>query len=352
MIGKASSSERSTSSSSKSTERGRFARRLGVLLGMLAVMCVSSESHIGDAKSFLTVCDEKSPCADAGQVCSCVCTIPCDDDEICKSELADSGIAADRIVCARPACGGESDDGPGEGAVCDVECEVDADCRALSAEHLCTDGFCRAPSLTGDLGLGGSSSVDSSPECPDGGWFHDAPEGAFCLLGTEVTVDEFTACVEDGSCDEPTTGNYFVAGREAHPIQDVTTAQATSYCTFLGGSLPTRAQWQFAASGEAGTAYPWGDAEPAASDVPPRVCALDAFEETCAVQTYPAGDSSLGVSDLSGNVAEIVADGADFCAAGGSYVDTDPALLRADACVAFTDSSATVGFRCVLPSTP
>jgi formylglycine-generating enzyme required for sulfatase activity len=67
------------------------------------------------------------------------------------------------------------------------------------------------------------------------------------------------------------------------------------------------------------------------------------------VGSYPAGNADFGHSDLSGNVAEIVADAEQVCVAGGSFDVRDAAAstgLRADACAAYVGPAANVGFRC------
>ena len=87
------------------------------------------------------------------------------------------------------------------------------------------------------------------------------------------------------------------------------------------------------------------------SDTEARVCALDRTQ-SCEVGSYPAGNNGSAVSDLSGNVAELVLDGADVCVAGGSFAvtaddATDNGALQTTQCDAYVAPSETVGFRCV-----
>jgi hypothetical protein len=80
--------------------------------------------------------------------------------------------------------------------------------------------------------------------------------------------------------------------------------------------------------------------------------------ETCEAGSTSAGDSITGISDLVGNVAEYVSDGAGYCLAGGYYGSNTAAALAGDTCVAFDSASLTdpgfelaqLGFRCVLPA--
>lgn len=329
-----------------------------LLLGSISfAMCSSSESHIGGKKVFLTACESDSVCADegGGQACFCVCTIPCQDDELCRTELVDSGLNPQNIVCRAPSCGDAASDAA---AVCDVTCKRDSDCAPLSSSHRCDDGFCRAPAYDpdgdGGGGAGGASLLD--PNCPLGGVLQEVPGGSICLSEREVTVLEFSACVSDGACTEPLLGNFFTSGREQFPINAVSPEQALAYCESKMGRLPTREEWEFAAGNGEGATYPWGEVVPGPADSPSRVCALST-PDTCEVQSYPDGNSTSGVSDLVGNVAEYVSDGAGYCTAGGSYEEADPAALTAASCPAFDEANltdpdvmGTLGFRCVFPA--
>lgn len=46
---------------------------------------------------------------------------------------------------------------------------------------------------------------------------------------------------------------------ENHPVTNVTWFGAHSYCQYYGGRLPTDFEWEKAARGTQGLAYPWGD---------------------------------------------------------------------------------------------
>ncbi|MCX4242697.1 bifunctional serine/threonine-protein kinase/formylglycine-generating enzyme family protein [Paraliomyxa miuraensis] len=228
---------------------------------------------------------------------------------------------------------------------------------------------------------------------------HRVDVGSFCLDAHEVTVAEFHRCSGQGECkrafqdshwaqEEPKNAaqefsslcNETREGVDDHPINCVTWAQATTYCGFRGGRLPTELEWEWAARGGDGRAFPWGDEPPAPERL--NACgseclawfrrtkigldesmfpASDAHVETAAVGTFPGGRGKGGIDDLAGNVAEWTADpfapypGAEGKAPEGARVvrgasfhsarpaEVDPAFRRA---VPEGFHPHDVGFRC------
>jgi len=98
----------------------------------------------------------------------------------------------------------------------------------------------------------------------------------------------------------------------AQPVVGVNWYEATAYCRWLTATLqdgyeyrlPTEAEWERAARGPQGWAYPWGD------DWREGVCNSKeaGLEVTSPVGLFPAGASAEGIEDLAGNVWEWCAD--------------------------------------------
>ncbi len=123
------------------------------------------------------------------------------------------------------------------------------------------------------------------------------------------------------------------AGREDHPVVLVSHADAKAYAVWLTqrtGSLwrlPTEAEWEKAARGEDGSAYPWGNRfNPAflnSADQGPF--------DTLPVGSFPEGASPYGVLDAVGQVFEWTATRSGrgrYIVKGGSWDDKGCGVCR------------------------
>lgn len=91
------------------------------------------------------------------------------------------------------------------------------------------------------------------------------------------------------------------AGRERHPVIEVSRPGAEAYARSVGGRLPSLREWREAAAGvvpDAPANYMHG----------PRAVETGPFPWTAPVGAYPASASALGCLDMAGNVYEWTAD--------------------------------------------
>ena len=132
----------------------------------------------------------------------------------------------------------------------------------------------------------------------------------FLIDKTLVTNRMYRSCMAANQCsaiiNNGTENQNFTSGGALDlPAVYVTWFNAQKYCTWVGGSLPTEAQWEKAARGSgAARIYPWGDQDPNPS--------MLNFNSLLGITTisgsYPTGASPYGVLDMAGNVRQWVAD--------------------------------------------
>ena len=86
----------------------------------------------------------------------------------------------------------------------------------------------------------------------------------FCMDETEVTAGAYEKCVVAGECTEPGMRDPWTTYKKHpdYPLNLVSWTKADNYCRKQGKSLPTEAQWDWAATGGDGREYPWGDDKP------------------------------------------------------------------------------------------
>lgn len=161
----------------------------------------------------------------------------------------------------------------------------------------------------------------------------------FCMDATEVTVAAYAECVAATKCEEPRQwGLYSTYPKQVdHPVNKVHWKHSKAYCEWRGKSLPTEAQWEWAASGGDDRKWAWGNDEPTCehTDFTAGVLRSGASDDGChgggtsAVGAHPAGahrwpDGSI--HDLSGNVWEWCLDNKNDL---DGEAETDPLHLDA-----------------------
>lgn len=160
----------------------------------------------------------------------------------------------------------------------------------------------------------------------------------FCMDATEVTVKAYARCVDADDCTKPRTWGMWrnYPTLEDHPVNKVDWKQATAYCASRKQSLPSEAQWEWAATGGDGRKWAWGseaiDCERA--DYTPGVLRTPSSDDGCQgggtspVGTHPKGDRIWPdgrIHDLTGNVWEWCIDNYEKWHGGP---DTDPVYMK------------------------
>ncbi|AUB81110.1 hypothetical protein THSYN_09175 [Candidatus Thiodictyon syntrophicum] len=184
---------------------------------------------------------------------------------------------------------------------------------------------------------------------------HQVQVSGFAIARFPVTVAEFAEFLAEedpdpgwwraGGADEPVEPHDW-EDQQAHPsrpVVGVSWYQAMAFCAWLTDrlarpqgakgdpllpegrvvSLPSEAQWEYAARGGPGRRYPWGEEAPAA-----RRANFDdtGVGDPSPVGVFPAGATPEGVLDLAGNVLEWCLDADDDgfydrCQAQGVVID-------------------------------
>lgn len=188
---------------------------------------------------------------------------------------------------------------------------------------------------------------------------HEVELPAFYIDRTEVTNSEYSKYCQ--ATDYPVPPHWingqFRPEQEQHPVTHINWWEAQAFAKWKGKRLPTEAEWEKAARGTDGRAYPWG------SDWDDKRVVW-AKDDPDSVGSKPEGASVYGVLDMAGNVYEWTSGwyrayphstykfaqyGTQYKVIRGGGFDGEPydtktlsrSLLRAQS------RSSWVGFRCV-----
>jgi len=174
----------------------------------------------------------------------------------------------------------------------------------------------------------GSPSTEKDRDNDEGPQHAVSFQRRFALAETEVTVAQYLACVQDGGCKEPhwreagsqyhyqTGSDNFYTSRNAHlpdsPITGVSWNDAKAYVAWLSRktgqsfTLPTEAQWEYAARGGQSGRWYFGDDESQLKD-------HAWYGANSGGKLHPVGSTRLnthpwGLKDMAGNAWEWVED--------------------------------------------
>jgi formylglycine-generating enzyme required for sulfatase activity len=136
---------------------------------------------------------------------------------------------------------------------------------------------------------------------------HTVDVAAFAIAETPVTNALYALFQQATGAHQPISwGGALPEHLRDHPAVDLSWQDATALCDWLSRltgrryRLPTEAEWEKAARGVDGRAFPWGDQfDPARCNV--KESGMGA---TTPVGAYPTGASPYGALDMAGNVWE------------------------------------------------
>ena len=96
--------------------------------------------------------------------------------------------------------------------------------------------------------------------------------------------------------------------QETLPVVCVTWDQAKTYCEWVGGRLPTEAEWEKAARGIEGATWAWGSINPTCNDANFRLASTHCYQGVAPVGYFEGSRSAYGLWDTNGNVFEWTSD--------------------------------------------
>jgi len=202
-----------------------------------------------------------------------------------------------------------------------------------------------------------------------------AMEGqAFAINRTEITNAQYRRFVDATGHRSAFYGGHPVLGLDDRPVVGVSFDDAAAFCAYYSLKLPSEQEYERAARGTDGTAFPWGNApiDATRANHGAELCCSgddsDGYAMTAPADSFPAGASREGVLNLVGNVWEWTRDfyapyqgeappdiaGKYRVLRGGAW-NSDPSHLSTTYRLAYDPEfrfAANGGFRCVRSLAP
>lgn len=157
---------------------------------------------------------------------------------------------------------------------------------------------------------------------------------AFEMAKTLVTNKQYGACVAAGVCTPIGCGGDF--NGDDQPVVCVSWGQAKVFSEWVGGRLPSEAEWEYAArSAGKEQKFPWGDEDATCeraiiSEGDSYGCGRNATWPVC---SKPAGNTDQGLCDMAGNAYEWTQDWLHYnyvnAPADGSAAEDPAEIVRA-----------------------
>lgn len=297
--------------------------------------CTSGDYCTGNVCSGLPV-----ECSDKCKVtAACVGATGCPSLSAATNSKADPEFCGpeDDLVCSNGSCNAKSTFCTNKSCGFDTETGL-TECGRCNNGYVCVSNACvsnTAPKLYTKAGKtllpGGAFAMGCVPGdtgCDTDEAKHMAFVEPFYIDNNEAAVASYKLC----TTAQPTKCTAISSPYGVdYPINGIGWSQARAYCQFLGGDLPTEAQWEFAARYNgltnlvATTIYPWGNQWPTPDGKAPAnlgidtlvdgVVLLTAANVTTGVDTVPG----TSIINMMGNLREWCMD-TDICKVGDPQV--------------------------------
>jgi len=148
----------------------------------------------------------------------------------------------------------------------------------------------------GTFEMGDHFRVGESDELP----VHQVSLSDFYMSTTEVTVEQYKAFCRQTERKMPQQEE---GSKEDNPVVFITWFEANDFCEWVGGELPTEAQWEYAATARGLVMkYPTGNEIDQGMANFSGTGKKDRWNRLAPVAKFPA--NMLGIYDLAGNVYE------------------------------------------------